>query len=333
MPWTFASDIRGRRELTMKLLARTRSSQAGSLTRRFWLGAIQALALAMLIVGIVGVANRAQAVEAFPLDKYPGFGRSQVAAQRDDTIAAWETFRREQAVSSCMARSGFDYVPAVEFPSQPLAAVAKGLRVMDAGSPDQPSPFDRNDAYRAALSGDADERYSRALNGESAADVAETRRSGQLPSGRGPEFMAGGCVGASNAAIPSVWTLKRELEDELESMRQDITASVEIVTTGDAYAECAQRVGGISARGPADVDRLAARDLARPIVVRTVINQCGQVWTVGYRKAEVAAMLRFEERNWAALRATDERYRDVMKAISADDAFLTYLAQYGYRAR
>lgn len=43
------------------------------------------------------------------------------AAQRDETIAAWEAFQREQLIASCMARAGFTYVVTAAFPEDALA--------------------------------------------------------------------------------------------------------------------------------------------------------------------------------------------------------------------
>jgi hypothetical protein len=308
----------------------TTSSSGTASTARQWLRAMQVVGVLLVVTGVVAVANRAAAQEPFPLDKYPGLGRSPAAAQRDDTIAAWEAFRREQVIASCLAKSGFDHVPAVAFPPDPLAAVARSLGVTDASSAG-PSPREQNAAYEAALSPEAREQYTRAMYGESATDIEQTWRTGLVPPGRESDFATGGCVGESNAAVPSVWALQRGLDTELKVHRQEIATSAEMVATGDAYSACARRAGGISARGPADIERIAVTDASRSSVVAAVIKQCSQIWAVGYRKAEFAAARSFEQRNIAVLRAAEERYRDVMKTISADTAFRTYLAQYGHR--
>jgi hypothetical protein len=306
----------------------TRSSSGIAWTARIWLRMMQVVGVLLVFTGLVAVANRAEPQEPFPLDEYPGLGRSPAAALRDDTVAAWETFRREQLIASCMQGSGFAYQPAVAFPPEALAAVAKGLGVRYTGSAVPVSPLGRNDAYVEALSAEARERYYRTLLAESAADVAETRRTGRLPAGRGADFATGGCVGESNAAVPSVWTLKRDLGDELDAARRDMAGSQEIGAASAAYAECAQRAGGISARGPADLDALAASDRSWSEAVAAVTKACTELWVTGYRRAEVAALKQFEQRNAAALLVAGERYRDVMKTISADQAFLTYLSQY-----
>lgn len=307
-----------------------KSSSGPRSTRRLWFGAMQVIGLMLLVIGVAAAANRAQAEEAFLLDKYPGLGRSPAAAVRDDTIAAWEVFRREQLIASCMGRSGFEYAPTLSFPPQALAAVAKNLSVTRSGSATASAPSDRNDAYVATLSGEQRERYYRALFAESEKDMTVLRQTGRIPDSRGNGFARGGCAGEANSAVPSVWTLKQELELEFDNVRRNIAASSEIASTGAVYAECSQQVAGISARSPRDLDKLAASDSSRAEAIASVGRECSAVWASGYRNAEVAELKRFERRNADALLAAQQRYSDAMTTISADQAFLDYLAQYAF---
>lgn len=78
----------------MKRLSGLFGPRRATATGNVWWRASQALAVALIVIGIAG-ADRpamapAMAQEAFPLDSYPGLGRSREAALRDDTIAAWE---------------------------------------------------------------------------------------------------------------------------------------------------------------------------------------------------------------------------------------------------
>jgi hypothetical protein len=66
----------------------------------------------------------AATLSAAALDEYAGFGQSVEATQRDETIAYWEAFRREQLVGACMAEAGFDYAPAVAFPTGDMLEIA-----------------------------------------------------------------------------------------------------------------------------------------------------------------------------------------------------------------
>lgn len=314
----------------MKLLTIIRSSRTTAAALRSWLIAMRLAGVALIVIALATAANTVVAGDAFPLDKYPGLGRSPEAARRDDTIAAWEAFRREELIASCMARSGFEYGPAVAFPREALVAVASGLGLADPGSAVTGSPSGQNEAYAAALSVEARERYYRALFGESGADLAAAWRTGRVPEGRGADFARGGCVGAAIAAIPSVWTLKRELEGELDAVRRDIAASAEIAATRARYAECARRAGGIDASGPDVLDRLAASDRSRATAIPLVARECGPVWAAGYRQSEVAALKQFERSNMAVLLAAQERYRDAMATLSIDRGFLAYLARYAW---
>lgn len=296
---------------------------------RIWLGAAQALGVFLIVLGVV-VSNRADAIETSPFDKYPGLGRSPAAGLRDNTIAAWEAFRREQLTASCMERSGFTYVPAVEFPSEALVAVAKGLGVSNAHTGTPVAPWQENARYVEALSEVTRDGYYRALLGESAADAEATKLTGELPEGRGADFAQGGCAGDARAAVPGIWTLKRDLSDELDAVRADIAVSTEIEDAKVAYSECARRTGGINANGPGDLDVLAARGLARPAAIARVAEGCNSVWANGYRGAERTALRKFESRNADRLGAAQERYRDAVTTVSKDQSFRSYLAQHAW---
>ncbi len=294
-----------------------------SVRPRSWLAAIQVFGLALAVVGVVSFANRAEAQEAFPLDGTPGLGRSPAAAQRDETIAAWEAFQREQTIRACMVRAGFSYVVTAAFPEEALAGVARGLGVTVRSSRDGLSPEQQNRAYEASLSSGDQDRYTRALYGESAADITAMRRTGAVPDGRGSDFAQGGCTGEANT-LPSIWTLQRKLGSELEAMRKDIAAAA-ANGAADKYAACAERAGGITARGPGDLERVAATDASRAPAAGVALKQCAAVWAAAYRTAEVAVQRDFVQRNGAVLRAAQDRYRDAMKTIREDQAFRAYL--------
>lgn len=294
---------------------------------RFSLRALQLAGVLLVLTGVIAVAGRADALEPNALDKYPGLGRSPAGALRDDTIAVWEAFRREQAIASCLGRAGFTYMPSVAYPSEPLAGVAQSLGISPSSAAG-PTPRQQNAAYEATLSGDTRERYFQALYGESVADITSMRSTGQVPPTGGSDFAQRGCVGEANAAVPSVWSLKRGLDAELQALRKEIATAVETGASGDAFLACAQSAGSINARGPAAVERIAVTG-SHADEVGAVAKQCTQIWATGYRKVELGASRSFEQRNIAILQAAADRYRDVMATISADTAFRAYLAQWG----
>jgi hypothetical protein len=159
------------------------------------------------------------------LDDYAGFGQSTAATRRDETIAYWEAFQREQLIAACMAEAGFEYAPAVAFPTGDMLELAEGLGIEDPGSSVEPpplaSPARWNRDHEAGLSEQERERYNQTLLGESAVDVTETDRTGAVPEGRSAEdFATGGCFGEADEAIPSVWDARRELAPDLDALRR-----------------------------------------------------------------------------------------------------------------
>lgn len=290
--------------------------------------AFQVLGACLIVVGAVSVgamfSSEAQAQDAFPLDRYPGFGRSPDAVLRDDTVAYWEAYGRERLISSCMAESGFEYVPAVAYPVEAMLAVAEGLGVAVSSDPSLESPFDRNRTYEAGLTPEGREGFNQALFGESAADVVEVNRTGLLPVGR-MDFATGGCVGRVKASAQSVWDLRHELDDELVAMQRSIAESPEFVATRAAYRECAQRVAGIAADDPEDVDAFVGAGGSEPQAA-TVLSECEPVWAVGYRQSQVTAAARLVKEHVMAFSELEARYSDIMATVRNDDEFLAYLS-------
>ncbi|MGE5102919.1 MAG: hypothetical protein ACM3SX_23275 [Deltaproteobacteria bacterium] len=302
----------------------------GRLASREWTRASQLLGVVLIVAGILVVSGRAQAQDSYPLDQYPGLGRSSAAVLRDNTIAAWEAYRREAFVASCLGRAGFSYRPAVEFPSQALAAVADGLGVTRDSAISSDNPAEWNANYAAHLATYDQERYYRALVGESASDMKSLAHTGQIPPGASENFAQGGCRGAANAAIGSVWTLKWNLAEEFDGVRRDIAASPQIAAAMNAFNDCAQRTSGISAHGPADIDALAASGAGDPAGLAAVVKTCTGIWTEGYRSAQAVVLAQFERRNIGVLQADQARYQGVMQDIAADSEFTAYLAHYAW---
>jgi hypothetical protein len=164
----------------------------------------------------------ATSLSAAALDRIPGFGQSPPAVARDETIAYWEAYQREVTIRECMAEAGYEYAPAVAFPTGDMLEVADGLGIAAGdASADVVSPAQRNRDRERALSDAERERYNQTLLGEGAADVAEADRTGEVPAGRrADEFARGGCVGRAAAAVPSVWAGRRALAPELDTLRR-----------------------------------------------------------------------------------------------------------------
>jgi hypothetical protein len=202
---------------------------------------------------------------AVALDEYAGFGQSTEAVQRDETIAYWEAFQRQQLVAECMADAGFDYAPAVAFPAGDMLEVAEGLGVQDRGSSPVltglSSPVDSNREYERGLSDGDRERYSQTLLGESAAEVAETDRTGVVPEGRrAEEFATGGCVGAADAAVPSVWDARRDLAAEVDAVRQQAAGAGAAAAAAQFVDRHGRLLDTVARRYDGVMDRIAEDD-------------------------------------------------------------------------
>lgn len=260
----------------------------------------------------------------FALDGYEGFGRSPEAVLRDDTIAYWEAFSRQVDVAACMNDAGLEYVPAVAFPADRVADIAAGLGVGPRW-PASGSPDSRNRAYEQRLSPDDRERYFQTLLGESAADVDEAERTGEIPPGRSPDFATGGCVGAARTATPNVWDRQRPLRQQLD---QDIAASPELRAAKAQYLDCAQAKGGIVASDPGDARQLAQADTSKAAAVEEVLADCEAGWATGYDRAATATADRFADRHAEELAAIARHYDTTLTDLRRDAEFLTYLGEH-----
>jgi hypothetical protein len=261
---------------------------------------------------------------AFALDGVEGFGRSPEATLRDDTIAYAEAFQRELGIATCMSGAGFEYTPAVAFPAERVADIAAGLGASPGRAPSV-SPASRNRAYAQGLSAGDRERYYQTLLGESAADVAEADRTGQIPQGRGPDFAAGGCLGAAATATPNIWDRQRPLRQQLD---EAMAASAELRAARSQYRQCAQATGGIVALDPGDARQVILADDTKAEAVDRVLADCEAGWATGYDRAATAAVERFAGAHADELSAIRRHYDTALRDLRADDAFRTYLSKH-----
>jgi hypothetical protein len=260
----------------------------------------------------------------FALDGVEGFGRSPGATLRDDTIAYAEAFERELAVATCMSGAGFEYTPAVAFPAERVADIAAGLGASPGGAASV-SPASRNRAYAQGLSAADRERYYQTLLGESAADVAEADRTGQIPQGRGPHFAAGGCLGAAATATPNIWDRQRQLRQQLD---EAIAASAELRAARSQYRQCAEATGGIVASDPGDARQVTLADDTKAEAVDRVLADCEAGWAAGYDRAATTTAERFADTHADELSAIQRHYDTALSNTRQDNGLLTYLSEH-----
>jgi hypothetical protein len=273
---------------------------------------------------LVAISSPSEALE-FPLDPYPGFGRSPSAAIRDDTVAYWEAFRREQLVELCMQSSGFEYSPAVAYPTHAMVAVASHLGVAPEriGPPTvAANPSEQNRSYKAGLSPERLDQYTQALVAESAADLEQADRTGMVPAGRGEEFASGGCVGKAQSAVPSVWRLRQRLSDSYDAMRRSVSTSSDL---RNSFQDCVQG-SKLTASNPGELEAIVAEGGSAAKSAQSALDSCIGVWDEAYRRSEIPASKRFIEDHRQELSLLQHQYRGVEARISKDQEFQRYLA-------
>lgn len=287
------------------------------------------IATCLIIAGVVISGASAFGDSPFPLDKYPGFGRSADAALRDDTVAYWEAFQREQLIADCMAVAGFAYVLDVAFPTEAVVAIAEGQGLVssEAGMLADTSPSARNDAYVEALSATERDRYFQTLYAERAGDIMMAEETGRIPDGRGDDFARGGCFGDAEAAIPGIWHLPRQLSDELEAMRASIDDSAELRDARRQYAACTRRSASLDADHPASLEAVVDDGGPQAAAAATALAGCADIWSSGYRRAAEVAAETFATAHAGLLAAIEAQYAGVVDTIREDAAFRAYLTE------
>jgi hypothetical protein len=257
-----------------------------------------------------------------PFDPYFGFGRSPAAAGRDDTVALWEAFTKEREVAGCMRAAGFDYEPAVAFPTGAVADVGRQLGISAADHP-PPEPSKRNDAAAGALDRVARNRYFLTLNGETAEAV--DRFAASEGAGAPADFGSGGCVGEAEERVGSVWELNRRLEPEVEAMHR-----VAAERAGPAYAACVGERSGLRVDDPGDIESLLTNSSTPPdekTKYGEVFDACMPTWdaAVDAEFRDLAASFIAEHR--VELESFSARYEGAMARIKRDDSFRKYVAE------
>jgi len=266
---------------------------------------------------------RATPTTEWPLDHYPGFGRSPDATLRDLTIAYAEAFEREQSIAACMADAGFTYEPAVAFPAEDTRAVADALGVEPAAAP--PSSWAANRAYEQDLPAPDRDRYFRTLLNERAADIDQADRTGAFPTGRGADFATGGCHRTARAAVPSIWDAPRAINTTLSGVLADLPDAPAMADTRARYADCVASASDLQASTPAQLEKAIVADEAQDDAVKAY-DTCSDVWAAGYQDAAQAPLTDAASEQAAQLAEVAARYEDAMDQVATDTDLLHHLA-------
>lgn len=284
---------------------------------------LRGAALLAVIAGAVGLIfamttqSGASSQMQSPFDQYVGFGRTDDSIARDNKIALWEAFKREQYVASCMRDAGFHHQPSPEYPPAEVIAVADRLAVVPLA--EGPSPKSANEDYVATLEPTDRDDYYMTLYGESASSMDQARARGG--EGVSDDFATGGCVGNADKAIGSIWDLRRSVEGDMTDLRSEVASLI-----SDAYGDCAAKFG-VSASNPGDLERIEPSGTSSDDdIIEKVLTGCVSVWDSEHARVEAVLGAEFIQRHQAQFDRQWETYTEVEAEISQDTAFLTYIA-------
>ncbi len=169
-------------------------------------------------IGLVALLSNS--IFSADLSSVPGFGSTEAAGLRDDTIALWEAFQRENETQSCMASSGFTYHIEVAFPAMVAFNVSEQFDLPDARSIDTNMSLrgfnTTNIDYTTSLDEQSLDAYYQTLYGESAADMESFSVSGIPPDGRN-DFARSGCFGQSLSKLPGLYKIVQPIKAAINS--------------------------------------------------------------------------------------------------------------------
>lgn len=194
-----------------------------------------------------------RAVTPATLERVPGFGTSGADVDRDNQVAAYLTWKREQTVGSCMQKANFRYAPDLG-----LFPMSASMDFDVARTSTRSVPGARiNARVVSGLDDGGRNEYWQALVGESESDVEAADEHGTEdgavartnPRIVAPDFLSGGCRGRARAETPDVWKLRNGLETAFSRARAQADESDRVVAARRTYSECVQRIVGHSVPG------------------------------------------------------------------------------------
>lgn len=300
---------------------------------------LMTIAGAALISGCAGDLPPATAstIELPNADTVPGLGRSADAVLRDDTIAYWEAWKRSKITANCMRDAGFTWHLDVGYPQESIARVAESLGVRALSTTVTPSGEELNATSYEQMDARQQDAYSRALQGESAADMWELSRTGSVPEGRDDTFASGGCLGQAWNEVPGVWSLSREVGPEILDVELEIKES-EFGEVRAAYANCAADVGLDGIDGPESIDQVLldatnADTAVSPVELDSLValadevtTECGAIWATGSNEAYAHALSVVRARHGDLFDTHIRNYEAVLPEIRMDVEFLAFLS-------
>jgi hypothetical protein len=259
---------------------------------------------------------------------------SRDAVLRDEAISYWEAWMRDTAVQGCMQTEGFDWEPEVLYPEDAVADVAQylGVPVSSVKGASETAEV-RNARVVAALDGEDRDRYFLSLLGETAAVIDYVNENGgQLPTGRDSEtFARGGCRGEAEAAVGSVWDLRRAQGQELLELHREARQAPELAADHVRFQVCAAEQGLDNVTSPADVEQAIAEGGKRGQAAGAVQTRCAAVWNALNEEALAHAADAFRTAQAATVEIQTRKYATALDRIRQDESFLRFVAEAAVR--
>ncbi len=279
---------------------------------------IQALAVCTAVVaGGFGIASAGESEPA--LDGIYGFGQSEGASLRDDSIALYEAYQVERAVVGCMARNGFKHVPELVYPHEAALAVADELGVVpeDDGLP---LPRLRNDESQRGRSESAREAVLTAKWGPQKGrqeGSGNNVRGGQKSDASARTGM--GCVSEAQNQVGSVWDLRRLLFNDVIEARRLSTNLESFKLARRSFDQCVESALGYTVEDISVVEELAED--------QPQVRECSQYWISAKQSVEKEAVTPVLSKYQAEIDSHQTRYDTVRSDLSRDSDFRDWLGR------
>jgi hypothetical protein len=257
----------------------------------------------------------------YPLDDVPGFGKSEDAALRDETIAAWQAFSRETFVQNCMSEASFTYYVNLRYPTEELDQIGLSLWARNAAPSDGSV---RNIEYVTGLSQDRRDKYYTKLYNLTSQQIRDAEKElspqSELAPGIRKGFL-GGCYGEAWHSIDSIWNLRNALDEEIINAFSTIMQSDEMASARARYRACAEPFGG---RNVTDPKTLETSGLEPTLVIK-VSENCDKEWMDSDRDVRSVREAQFIKTNQAAMDEQVAAYASALDDIRGDAEFKSFL--------
>ena len=235
--------------------------------------------------GREGLARDTTAPAVLDLDNVPGFGVSDSAAMRDDTIAMYEGWQRDVMEQRCMNAAGHRSRVRLDWPLSMLREAASYLGIeIDSAATVQMTAYERDTSRRSRVQGRC---YHRAW-----------RR------------------------LPGIWELERALSNKLlKAQTTQARATATFARSRGPFDECVMDLVGHPVHGIAQLEELPVEDPSE----EATLDRCYEAWNAAEAPARAETTALFVARHEERLTAQMRRYEGIVETITNDKAFIRLL--------